>query len=202
MNLDVSSQRAWNRDMCAYIRVGSTSIRTAARTRGRRTRRRTDLGNAERFVARHGADVRYLPAWKKWLLWDGKRWAVDETLASIRLAKDTVRAMYAEARDIEKPTDRAELVKHAMQSEKDAKLRAMLARVQAPSRDRDHAGAARRRSVAPLRRQRRDRSPHRQLGDHERADLITKLVPARTTRRAVRSVGGVPRRASSASDRS
>jgi putative DNA primase/helicase len=69
--------------------------------RGHRSRQRRALRRA------HGANVRYLPAWKKWLLWDGKRWAVDETLGVIRLAKDTVRAMYAEARELEK-ADRSE----------------------------------------------------------------------------------------------
>lgn len=139
---------------------------------------RTDLGNAERFVARHGAGVRYLPAWKKWLLWDGKRWAVDETLAVVRLAKDTVRAMYNEAADLEKADDRESLVKHAVQSEKEAKLRAMLALVQAES------GIA-------IRPGELDANPWllsvengtidlrtAQLRDHAPADLITKLVPA------------------------
>lgn len=36
-----------------------------------------EMGNAERFVAVHGADVRYSPALGGWMEWDGKRWALD-----------------------------------------------------------------------------------------------------------------------------
>ncbi len=37
-----------------------------------------DSGNADRLVMLHGADLRYCFAFKKWLTWDSKRWAVDE----------------------------------------------------------------------------------------------------------------------------
>src|SRR5215207_9406812 len=57
----------------------------------------TDLGNAERFVADHGSKVRYCGPWGKWLVYDGKRWAQDDTGQVERLMKDTVRAIYAEA---------------------------------------------------------------------------------------------------------
>lgn len=139
---------------------------------------RTDLGNAERFVARHGGGVRYLPAWRKWLLWDGKRWAIDETLGILRLAKDTVRAMYREASELEKADEREALVKHAVQSEKEAKLRAMLALAQAepgvavrPAElDADPWLLSVENGTIDLRTA--------QLRDHAPADLITKLVPA------------------------
>ncbi len=58
----------------------------------------TDLRNAERFVELHGHDVRYVPKWAKWLEYDGRRWALDETGASLRLAADTARVMAGEAR--------------------------------------------------------------------------------------------------------
>ena len=34
----------------------------------------TDLGNARRLVHRHGRNLRYCWLWRKWLVWDGKRW--------------------------------------------------------------------------------------------------------------------------------
>lgn len=34
----------------------------------------TDVGNAKRFVQLHGRNVRYVPAWKSWMVWDKKRW--------------------------------------------------------------------------------------------------------------------------------
>ena len=91
---------------------------------------RTDLGNAERFVARFGQDVHYLPAWKKWLLWDGRRWAIDETLAVVRMAKETVRAIYVEAGNESTAEARKELTVHAVKSEADGRIRAMLGLVQ------------------------------------------------------------------------
>ena len=39
----------------------------------------TDLGNARRLVHRHGRNLRYCWLWRKWLVWDGKRWVKDDT---------------------------------------------------------------------------------------------------------------------------
>ena len=38
-----------------------------------------DYGNAERLIAVHGQELRYCHPFKKWLVWDGRRWAPDET---------------------------------------------------------------------------------------------------------------------------
>lgn len=57
----------------------------------------TDLGNAERMVARHGSDLRYCHPWQKWLVWDGCRWRVDDTAEVHRRARETARSIYAEA---------------------------------------------------------------------------------------------------------
>jgi putative DNA primase/helicase len=91
---------------------------------------RTDLGNAERFCADHGHNVRYLPAWKKWLVWDGKRWSVDDTLEVQAMAKRTIRKMWKDVPELP-PADQKDMVKHIMQSEGDSKLQAMLSRVKA-----------------------------------------------------------------------
>jgi primase-polymerase (primpol)-like protein len=39
----------------------------------------TDRGNAMRLVKQHGADLRHSHPWKKWLLWDNRRWRADDT---------------------------------------------------------------------------------------------------------------------------
>jgi primase-polymerase (primpol)-like protein len=52
---------------------------------------RTDYGNAERLVYRHGEIIRFCAPWDKWLVWDGKHWAVDQTGRIVKLAKQTVR---------------------------------------------------------------------------------------------------------------
>lgn len=94
---------------------------------------RTDLGNAERFVAQHRDVVRYIPAWRVWFLWDGRRWAKDETLEVQRLAKQTVRAMWQDTQDPELCPDKAtkaDLVRHIMQSESANRIDSMLRRAQ------------------------------------------------------------------------
>lgn len=45
-------------------------------------------GLARRFSARHADDARYVAAWGKWLLWDGQRWRLDDTLAARDLMRD------------------------------------------------------------------------------------------------------------------
>jgi putative DNA primase/helicase len=47
----------------------------------------SDLGNARLLVELHGNEIRYCHVWKKWLVWDGKRWRIDDTGAVERLAK-------------------------------------------------------------------------------------------------------------------
>lgn len=67
---------------------------------------RTDAGNAERLIARFGSSIRYCGPWDKWLVWDGKRWAIDQTKAVMRYAKQTARLMLLEAATIEDEEER------------------------------------------------------------------------------------------------
>ena len=95
----------------------------------RTTQIRTDTGNGERLAARYGDRVRYVGAWG-WLVWDGRRWARDDTGELDRLAKDTARSIYAEA--AEAPSDKAaeKLAAWARASLSRAKLEAMLSLAQ------------------------------------------------------------------------
>ena len=86
----------------------------------------TEFGNAERFVYRHGRDVRYCYPWNKWLVWTGARWERDESGRVHKLAKDTVRGIYGEAAAAEDEDRRKALAKHARDSESESKIRAML----------------------------------------------------------------------------
>jgi putative DNA primase/helicase len=54
----------------------------------------TDLGNAKRVVDRHGQDWRYCHPFGKSFLFDGKRWAEDDTGAALRLVKETQAGLY------------------------------------------------------------------------------------------------------------
>ncbi len=86
----------------------------------------TDYGNAERLVQYHGEDLRFCHPFGKWLAWDGGRWQIDNTAEVMRRAKQTARRVYQEAADATDPAKAKELAKHAIRSESDARLRAMI----------------------------------------------------------------------------
>lgn len=87
----------------------------------------TDLGNAERMVARHGDGIRYCWPQNSWYIWDGQRWRRDEKGAIQGLAVETVRSMMAELKLLEVGSDEAKaLYKHAMKSEGERRLAAMV----------------------------------------------------------------------------
>ncbi|MFN3192687.1 MAG: phage/plasmid primase, P4 family [Aureliella sp.] len=48
---------------------------------------RTDVGNSRRFIDENGEFLRYVPEWKTWLVWDGRRWSRDGNVGVVRLAK-------------------------------------------------------------------------------------------------------------------
>lgn len=54
----------------------------------------TDLGNAKRVVQRHGDDLRYCFDWKNFLVWDGRRFATDDTGEAVRRVKETQASLY------------------------------------------------------------------------------------------------------------
>lgn len=86
----------------------------------------TDLGNAERFVAQHRDSVRYSPQRRKWLLWTGERWELDETGKVYQLAKETVRSIYVEASRAASKDQSQALAKHAGRSESAERIAAMV----------------------------------------------------------------------------
>jgi putative DNA primase/helicase len=54
-------------------------------------------GNARRVAAQHGDNIRYCHAFKKWLVWDGRRWKTDDSGQVRQLARETMAAFLAEA---------------------------------------------------------------------------------------------------------
>lgn len=86
----------------------------------------TDLGNSERLAARHGSDLRYCFDFGKWLAWDGVRWAIDRDGVSLDKAKDTARAMLAEAATLRDREDSRKLAAWSFRSQARDRLAAML----------------------------------------------------------------------------
>lgn len=93
----------------------------------------SDIGNGERFATLYGDNVRYCKKWKKWLIWDDTRWAVDELGCIDQLAKKTVISIYNEISQIGGNSEaasakREEIFTHAKRSESDSKINALLSR--------------------------------------------------------------------------
>jgi putative DNA primase/helicase len=137
----------------------------------------TDVGNCQRFAEQHGADVRYCHPWYKWLVWDGKRWATDDSGEIMRRAKRTARSIYVEASKANDEHDRKALAKFAPQSERSERLAAMvnLAKSEQPipvsvdSLDSDPWLLNCENGTVDLRTG--------QLREHRRDDYLTQLAP-------------------------
>ena len=136
----------------------------------------TDVGNARAFVSLHEQNIKYCYPRGKWLIWDGKRWAEDNTGEIQRKAKATTQSMF-EFAVLESDTDkRSALVKHALKTQSEARIRAMI-------------GLAQSEPNIPVTETELDTNPWLlnvsngtldlktgQLRPHRREDLITKLI--------------------------
>lgn len=85
----------------------------------------TDLGNAEYFAQYYAGRVKHCAEMDKWLVWDGKRWAVDSSSQIMVLAGKCIRSMYDFLSGME-PPQRTQLFKHATKSEDANKLSSMV----------------------------------------------------------------------------
>jgi putative DNA primase/helicase len=135
----------------------------------------TDLGNAARFIHRHGENLRYCWPWGKWLVWDGRRWIKDDSGEVYRLAKETVASIYQEAAAAPDEEARKALAKHAVRSEAGSRIKEMvdLARSDVPVMP-DELDAS-----ADLLNTESGTVDLRtgELQEHRREDLITKIAP-------------------------
>jgi putative DNA primase/helicase len=69
---------------------------------------RTELANAKRFIEHHGDNVRYVPTWGKWLVWDGTRWQVDDGCTIEQHARAVIDQVWAGTLDRLREVDRTE----------------------------------------------------------------------------------------------
>jgi putative DNA primase/helicase len=78
----------------------------------------TDSTNAMRLVKEHGRDIRYNAAWKKWVVWNGRYWEMDEGGVLVHeKGLEMVRNIYDELLKTADYRERIEIEKAAMQSE-------------------------------------------------------------------------------------
>ena len=86
----------------------------------------TDVTNAQWLVREFGDNLRYCTAWNKWLVWDGRRFKVDDTLEIERMAKETPRRMRILAEAIRDSREREKLFAHSLRAEAHNRLKAMM----------------------------------------------------------------------------
>lgn len=77
----------------------------------------TELGYANRFVHVFADRVRYVSQWRRWLVWDGARWAKDDTGQAQRWMKAIARIMHATAEAEQSADTRRELLRQARRGE-------------------------------------------------------------------------------------
>ncbi len=90
----------------------------------------TDMGNGYRFARQHKDKALFCYVSDKWFVWDGKRWIEDNSGEAVRLAKATVKTIYTEAAFTEDKDKREAIGKHALRSEGDSRVAAMLHQAQ------------------------------------------------------------------------
>jgi putative DNA primase/helicase len=133
----------------------------------------TDIGNAREFVTQNEARIRYVPAWKKWLVYDGQRWAADDKLQVQEFVIESAMALFARA--ARGASDA--LHRHAKKSASRGGIDATLALARSDARiavaqaelDRDEMLLNVRNGTLDLR--------SGALRSHRREDLLTKIAP-------------------------
>jgi len=135
----------------------------------------TDVGNAERLAERFKEGMRFCHTQNRWFVWSGKKWMPDTTGGVQRKAVNTIRAMYAEAAGISDAGKRTSLLKHAMRSEHNNRIKAMIEQarslcpVEAAEFDTDRFKLNVLNGTIDLRTGK--------LHPHNRKDMLTKIAP-------------------------
>ena len=86
----------------------------------------TDTTNAYRLFVEHGKDIRYNALWKKWIIWNGSQWKIDEGFLIHDRGIKMIRAMYRELWQTADYRERIEIEKHAVQSESARRRKAVI----------------------------------------------------------------------------
>ena len=86
----------------------------------------TDYGNSLRFVKLHGHKVKYVHAWGKFIIWNGKNWEKDISGKVYKLATETALSIYAEAASQPDYPEQKKIIDHARNSQSKNRLDAML----------------------------------------------------------------------------
>ena len=88
--------------------------------------RLNDTGNAERFAFFMDKIVRHCDDWKRWIIYDGKRWEIDRQNQIINMVKKVNRQMYREISKITDDVKRTETADYMSGNESNHRINAML----------------------------------------------------------------------------
>ena len=86
----------------------------------------TDIGNAERLVNIQGEDMRFCQLWKKWIVWNGRYWEIDESNESKNRAIEVAKTIFVEAATAPSKEKSREVGGWALVSASRGKIDAML----------------------------------------------------------------------------
>jgi len=137
----------------------------------------TDEGMARRFVRLYRDQVRYVAGWEKWLVWDGRRWKLDDEKRVRDLARRSALALLEEAAKAPTDQERDQLTKQARKVRDSVRIRAALwlacsdpeIVISHESLDAHPWLLNAENGTIDLRKG--------QLREHRREDLLTKMVP-------------------------
>ncbi|MCK5154658.1 MAG: hypothetical protein KAQ93_09900, partial [Spirochaetales bacterium] len=88
--------------------------------------RYSDLFNAKMMISEYGTKIRFCAPWKKWVIWDGRRWKIDNENFIFQMAMNTVREMYNKALKNKTGEESLTMIEHAGRSEAVRKIEAMV----------------------------------------------------------------------------
>src|SRR4051812_39979652 len=80
----------------------------------------TELGYANRLIHVYGDRLRYVSAWRRWLVWTGTRWAPDDTGQAARWQKVIARRLTTDAMAITDKDERRAALNVARRAESSA----------------------------------------------------------------------------------
>jgi putative DNA primase/helicase len=86
----------------------------------------TDTTNAYRLLTEYGKDIRFNFLWKKWIVWNGCQWEMDDGYLIHDRGLKMIRGIYAELLKTADMRDRIEIEKHGMQSESARRRKALI----------------------------------------------------------------------------
>jgi putative DNA primase/helicase len=86
----------------------------------------TDTTNAYRLLVEHGKDIRYNALWKKWIVWNGTRWEMDDGYLIHDRGLKIIRGIYRELIKTADYRERIDIEKHGMQSESARRRKALI----------------------------------------------------------------------------